>query len=292
MVPNRLGRLLCMAVALCAGLVASSQHALAGYVINQYDTIKVSNGPGGGNGGEFKVDHLGDSTSTDDFRTFCVQVKQFLSFGETLGVADVAQVTEGLSRYNAVADTQLLTARASALYREFLRGQSGAGVNDVKLFLGAYTTGITYKHNASTDGPPDDGRALQEAIWYYQNQLMAISPANLTSLIASNKYVKAVEALATAKGWADGLLAASMTAAQGSVLYGGVDILQIRRNQVGAIGAGGAGLSTQEGQDLLAFSGTDGFSEVPEPSTMVLFGIGFVGAELFRRRRAATSRAV
>ncbi len=266
-----MGKRLALAISLLSITVFTESRAFAGFQVNQFDTLIVSDGPGGGIGGEYRIDVLSNGAG-EDFRTFCVQLHQTLIYGELLTVAALSQKSEGNS---GTGGTQFLTARASALYREFLRGQSLAGntANSNQSFLPLYGS-TTYKHNGPDQGGaplPDDGLAMQNAIWFYQGQLAASS-------VAGNKFVTAVEALATARGWSAGLLAYQLTATDAS-LYGGVDILNLRR--IGGV----------EAQDILAYGGPDLIIEIPEPSAFAIFGLGFLTFVVrgLRKSTASTS---
>jgi hypothetical protein len=53
------------------------------------DTIRLYDGPGSTNGGEFKADVVGKGTSID-FLTFCVERNEYFTFGESLRVAGIS----------------------------------------------------------------------------------------------------------------------------------------------------------------------------------------------------------
>ena len=64
-------------VFLSAGVLLMANSASA-FPIQVNDLLEFSNGPGGGNGGSFKVDVV-DKGSDFDFFTFCVEIQESIS---------------------------------------------------------------------------------------------------------------------------------------------------------------------------------------------------------------------
>ncbi len=255
MIQNRFRRLAPLAVVMFAICIAPlTTHA--SWVVNVGNTIKLTDGPGT-LAGEFKVGtsqpNSGSSSnastgnfSIERFRTFCVQTNEYFSYGETLTIQNISM--------NSQAGGQALASNTSALYRTFMNAYE-AGATGVTTLIGSATYDFGAGNRAS------DANLLQQAIWKYQG-FAAYSAV-------SNKFTLAVEALNLTA------MAVNLSGAE-LATYGGVKIMNLYR-------ADGS-----NAQDQLYYGGgTSGVPPVdaPEPATMLLFGLGAIGAGFVRRRR-------
>jgi hypothetical protein len=141
--------------------------------------IKFNNREGTTGGGEFGISLWSDPT-VDLFRTFCVEVNQYMNFSSKF-------VVTGINTYSvsyANNSTNPLTLGTSVLYQQF--------VSNATNFFGA---GISYDYTSGTTQHVKDANALQQAIWHFQNQ-PGYSLANLTGkalamVNAANSYIAA-----------------------------------------------------------------------------------------------------
>ena len=254
MIQNRFRRLAPLAVVMFAICIAPlTTHA--SWVVNVGNTIKLTDGPGT-LAGEFKVGTAQPSNGsasntstgsygTERFRTFCVQTNEYFSYGETLTIQNISM--------NSQAGNQALASNTSALYRTFMNAYE-VGATGVTTLIGS----ATYDFGAGNRAT--DANLLQQAIWKYQGF------AAYSAVI--NKFTIAVEALNLTT------MAANLTGTE-LATYGGVKILNLYH-------ADGS-----NAQDQLYYGGAPlgGPSDVPEPATLLLFGLGAIGAGFVRRRR-------
>lgn len=172
-------KVLAALVAVIAGHLAASS-TLASIVAPKVGAlIKLYDGPGNGNGGEFKVNVKNPGASgftNDSFRTFCVEISEHISFGTTYKVKSITNKTDQSGK--------TLTARTAALFQGFIDGLGSTGVTKI--------LGIDYRRN-SVSHQNADGRSLQLAIWKsmgwdseaiwttggYKNEFQNNSKANL-----------------------------------------------------------------------------------------------------------------
>ncbi len=265
---NRIGMGVFGVAAMLAAIVVSPGFVDAAWVVDTNTNIKLYAGPGTWitGGGEFiaKTDQVGDNFQTERFRTFCVQTHDNFYLGETLDIFGISN--------NSQPDNNPLYARTSALYRAFMTGYALAGTSSVaESFLGT-----TYTYN---QGSQQDAVLLQKAIWKYQQQTEGSENFAVSQTTSNNKFVAAVETLATGLGWATDLLATSLTGSD-FAKHGDVKILNLYRT---------VGNDHQyPAQDQLYWSGTTpqgGPTPIPEPSMMVLLAFGSMGAVWGVRRR-------
>jgi hypothetical protein len=233
-------------------------------------------GPGNLNGGEFKIGTnqtssggsdatTGGNYSTERFRTFCVQTGEYMNFTDVFRIDNISQISVG----NNPAS---LTARTSALYREFMAGyELKVSTRD---FFGDSSASYTY--NALGTGVLDPD-LLQKAIWQFQGQITTETDLN-------NKYVKAVNTKANSLGWAAGLLAENLSFAD-KITYGYVSILNLVYSNVYSNNV------NVNAQDQLYFNKPALLSAVPEPATAGLFGLGILLAGAYRARRNGRSKS-
>lgn len=229
--------------------------------------VQFDDGLGSGPGGEFKLlTNQADQTQingptntfTEKFRTFCVQRNEFLNFSNEFLVQSVQGV--------ALAGGNTLKAGAGALYSQFTTvGPNGFGVQT--FFSGA--NAVTYDTSSASDA-----NLLQDAIWHFQGQTLSHS-----NDATDNKFIAA----------ANGAL--SSLGGSGSVynyggyggFYGGVNIVNLLWNE----NTGNRRIG-DPAQDVLSYQPADlprVDNPVPEPATMLLFGLGALGAGFVRRRR-------
>ena len=263
------------AIVSIALICISSTIAQASWVVKIGNTIKFMDGPGNLNGGEFKIGTnqtssggsdatTGGNYSTERFRTFCVQTGEYMNFTDEIKITGITQSSVG----NNPAP---LTARTSALYREFMTGyesnvSSNASTRD---FFGYSFAQYTY--NASGTGVLDPD-LLQKAIWQFQGQITTETDGN-------NKYVKAVNTKATSLGWDTDLLAQNLSEVH-KLTYGYVSILNLVYNSNNA-----------HAQDQLYFDKPAFLSAVPEPATAGLFGLGILLAGAYRAGRNGRAKS-
>lgn len=118
--------------------------------------VKLFNGPGNGNGGEFKlaIDQNYNGTFAADIntRTFCVEITENISFGTAYKVAGITTGT--------VLSGKALTLETAALFKAFY---SGIGTTVASTILG-----VNYRRSADENDANynADARSLQLAIWH------------------------------------------------------------------------------------------------------------------------------
>ena len=249
-----------------AGPMASE--AFAGASVG--DLIKIRNRAGHGTNGEFEVYHdenayyldaaynPNPAAAVEDFRTFCVEggnAVEYFTPGEVLYVAGL-----GIATLSSATPTGLpvLTKEVAALYREFTKS---ALTGYTRNFFGL--AGVNYTSNNT------DGDLLQTAMW----ALMAPAEVTLPAL-GTNRFYDAVTTNA-------GVIAAFVTPL-GATFGGDIGGVQIMNLKAGS-------KTGNNRQDQIVYNGPDFVLEVPEPSTLALFGIGFVGAVCYRRRRVSVA---
>ena len=248
-------------LALAASGIASSSSQAGFYgSVTKGDVIRFGDGPGAD--GEFNV--LGSNNETK-FATFCVQTNEYMNFGPQFKIVDISQGSVGYS-------TQYLTVGASALYAQFAKAYD---VGNVNVFSGLNNVGYDFAGSGRTA----DANDLQTALWYYQGQ-----NANLLGLlpnpVTNNKYINAVNSLFTSATAFSAAATFFATPSNFSMVsdFGNVSVL----NLVWGVNDNGT-----PAQDQLYWhpQPSGGPSAVPEPSTMVLFGLGAIGVGFIRRRR-------
>ena len=234
-----------MLAAMLACSIISVSTASAAFTLSAGQTIRLYDGPGNVNAGEFILKHQSDGYSAERFRTFCIQTNEFLGLGETLTIAAIANFS--FSPANSIK------AETSALYREFMRGMAAAG-NTVN-YMGSIL-GQTYYFNSNTALGITLAGKLQQAIWNFQGQGAY-----------ANQFVTAASGL--------GFAGAAATTLTGANLqnYGYVQALQLTRS------------NGDRGQDQLYWDGRGELTGVPEPTSVALWGTFALGGVLLARRR-------
>ena len=139
-----------VALALFAGPLV--QRVQAGSDLNVGDLIHFYDREGSTGGGEFGVAKLGSSTEL--FRTFCVQVAEYMDFDSTGGFK-----VAGISDHTVLGNVPLAPETAF-LYTMFRTGtlpgtRAGSGF---------------YDYTPSSSNHINDANDLQKAIWYLQGQ--------------------------------------------------------------------------------------------------------------------------
>lgn len=130
------------AVLCCSTLSATAS-------IQKNDIIKLQNGPGLGNGGEFIVQKKNpDNSFSNVFNTFCVELAETITFNTQYKVSDISRKT--------VATNKPLTVATAWLFSKFIEGFN-AGLDFV---IGAQPYSLS--NTAQRDR---DARSLQLAIW-------------------------------------------------------------------------------------------------------------------------------
>jgi len=244
-------RALMLAAMLACSMITAST-ASAAFTVSAGQTIKLYDGPGNVNAGEFILKHQSDAYATEKFRTFCIQTNEFLNLGETLTIDAIADFS--FSPANSIK------AETSALYREFMRGMTAAG--NTLNFAGTIL-GQAYTFNATTAAGITLAGKLQQAIWNFQGQ------GSYT-----NQFVTAANGL--------GFGGAAATTLTGTNLqtYGYVQALQLLR------------ANGDRGQDQLYWDGRGELAGVPEPTSIALWGAFAFGGVIFARRRRNSAAVV
>jgi hypothetical protein len=222
---------LVLSVLLLAPIAAHADSIGAG------DLVTFTNRPGSP-GGEFGLTAFNTpgGSAVDAFITFCLQKTEYIDFSSTFVVGGISNyaVTDPAEKGGGVGGQDQISPETAWLYTQFRTQNYGA------------LSGIGY------DGTATWANLLQNAIWYFEDELTASEKLGQ----ASNPFIGA----AKAAGWTD---------------IGNVRVLNLFRydpNQPGGLGS--------EAQDQLVL--------VPEPSTLVLLGSGVLALCVRRRRKNAT----
>jgi len=150
------------------------------YPLKVGDVISLSNGPGTTNGGEFKVNMVKPTSSTDIFRTFCLEKNEYFSWDQHLtikGINDYA--TAGGISGGELEGKDYLSDETKYLYYHFYKGDL-SGYN--------YSNPVERVYSAN---------ALQEAIWMLEGE-MTEDPTNYFI-----DYLK--KSVVGSQGWTAGL---------------------------------------------------------------------------------------
>jgi hypothetical protein len=217
-------------------------------------------------GGEFRMSNAWLGGSGQQFWTFCVEAAENITVPGTY-TYDVKTFSDATGAGNPTAPNHL-RARTAALYREFLREKDSSvavGLQATNRFfqdtLGSVADNANTIYNSNARAT-----ALQDAIWHFQGYTV--------SNVATNKYISAVNALATAKGWIAGMLATSLNSVD-NAKYGDVRIMNLFNANGGRV----------QSQLVRAFDSSS--TVVPEPASVSLFLCGLAGLCGFVRRRKA-----
>ncbi len=112
--------------------------------------VKFQDGPGTGNGGEFKV-FVQPNNSTAAFHTFCVELSESIGFGTTYKINNLSMAT--------VASNMQLTTDTAWLFRNWWNGSNAGLANSGSFLIGTETYDLGSNRHA-------DARSLQLAIWH------------------------------------------------------------------------------------------------------------------------------
>ncbi len=236
---KRLGRNgLRLAVAVAGMLGAQAAFAQS---VSAGGTIRLDDSYGSGPGGEFRATVLNGGSGS--FQTFCLEYNEYFSPGETLRVNGISSSAQNGGVNHGVGGTPTsdpLDSRTAFLYTKFRAG-----------------TLIGYDYGTSTSAEiaarTADANALQNAIWFLENEITSVSGQAAT-------WVAQAQAAVDSGTWSG---------------LGQVQVLNLYR---------GANFGTRA-QDQLYIT------PVPEPETymMLLAGLGLMGFVARRRQRSLSA---
>ena len=148
------------------------------YPLKVENVISLSNGPGNTNGGEFKVNLVSPTKSSDIFRTFCLEANEYFSWDQHLtimGINDFA--TAGGVSGGGDQNKDYLDDKTRYLYYHFYMGD---------------LVGYDF---SGPDGRAKSADKLQKAIWMLEGEM---------AMDASNYFVYMVNSL-SGDNWRAGL---------------------------------------------------------------------------------------
>jgi hypothetical protein len=226
-------------------VVCLAAPALAGLSVG--DTIRFYDREGTTGGGEYGVALAGPTANPELFRTFCVQVSEFLDFNRAgFNVADITNHSE-------VVGGNTLTPYTAYLYTQFSsRSLSG------------------YDYAAGTAAHIGDANSLQRAIWLFEGEIAGVG----SDLQAAAWVKEAVNAVGVGFG---GYSYAPRGPATWGTTLGQVRVLNLTWASSRYANAGRAA------QDVLYFV-PDGVPMVDAPSAALLGVIG-LGLAAWAKRR-------
>jgi len=210
---------LCVTLLFVLGIVSSAM---------AYPTIKLQEGLyQSGSGGEFKATMMSEGLPGNavgsTWQTFCVETNEYINLGETYyAVVNNAAVLGGTGGPHP----DPLSPKTAWLYDQFLQGT---------------LSGYDY---STTSGRKNSAGALQNAIWYIEQEISSLPGGLATSFYNQ----------ANSSGWTD---------------IGNIRVLNLY---------GDAGLNTRA-QDVLVSTAV-----VPVPGALLLVGIGTAAVGAIRRR--------
>jgi len=214
--------------------VASTAHA---DIVRVGDFVKFTD-RAGSPGGEFGLTVSGTpgGSAIDSFVTFCLQKTEFIDFTSTFIVGSINPYTlTDPDDKGGVGGQDPISAKTAWLYKQFRSSGYGA--------LGA----LGYNGTASS------ANALQNAFWFFEDELTNAEKASLAGNSLFNSFVAA----------ADG---------SGATRIGNVSALNLYKYDARKPGSIGG-----EAQDQLTI--------VPEPSSLTLLGTGVLALFVHRRRQ-------
>lgn len=170
---------------LILGLVAMSPQVVSASLVSTGDTIKVADGPGAGSGGSFEIENVTTISGPDLFRTFCVELNEYLSFGTPYYVTLASDAIFGGVGVAAVGPPASAGSNGSLNAYDPLS----------PLTAWLYSNAVGGTLAGYTDSSASANDALQEVIWYIENE----TTAALSSL-AATFYTAATTAAPTSIG--------------------------------------------------------------------------------------------
>jgi hypothetical protein len=169
---------LSLAVAVVTAFAAPS--VMASSVVSVNDQIKLFDGPGGGNGGAFKLYNYGPSgtaTPTNWFETFCLETNEYFNPGTLIKVANISYEARNGGAGGGVGGADPLNSKTAYLYTQYRENQNA----------------LNGAADWATAGAEARGTAMQQAIWELEDELGAAG--------TSNALANALIALALPTGW-------------------------------------------------------------------------------------------
>lgn len=167
---------LSLAVAVVTAFAAPS--VMATTVVSAGDKVQFADGNGASPGGAFKLTNLGQDGLTNKgwFETFCIEYNEHMSYGPlfTVGSISTAAINGGVG--GSVNGSDPLDARTAFLYTKYIEDQSA--FNSVAGW--------------SSAGLVNQGTAMQQAIWYLEQEITSV-----------NTLASGLLALANGSGWTD-----------------------------------------------------------------------------------------
>lgn len=147
---------LSLAIAVAAAFTAPS--VMASVVVSVGDKVQFADGDGAHPGGAFNLTNKGNgSQNLGWFETFCIEYTEHMSYGPLFTVGSITTAAKnggagvGVGGTPGVSDP--LDNRTAFLYTKFIEDQSALGA----------------AWNAAT--AVDKGTAMQQAIWYLENEV-------------------------------------------------------------------------------------------------------------------------
>lgn len=165
---------LSLAVAVVTAFATPS--VMAATVVSVGDKVKFANGNGADPGGAFNLTDWGQDGTTNKgwFETFCIEYNEHMNYSSTFRVQSISDAAKLGGVGGSVNGSDPLDNRTAFLYTKFIEDQSA--LNPVAGW--------------SSASLGDKGTAMQQAIWFLENEITS------TNTLASG-----LLALANSSGW-------------------------------------------------------------------------------------------